>query len=473
MLRVTSSSVVAHELTLMRMAGRPCQTVPPHQQVPSAWTAATIRSVTSALAEGHQDLVEHYVVENLVSRPPTVRTQTGEPSGSCARSGRQPVAAEREQRRPDLDPPAAPGHLGGVVGRVALPTGGRQVLGRDGHRSSERIGSRTNARPLSYGTLSHLCASVAHESASSMPRVSRRRLGTAAAHRPNAPSTCTQAAPSRARAQISAERVDRPGVHVPRLRADDRRAVDSRHLVGAHPALVVDGHPHNPVPAQAEHPECLDQRRVDLVADDDGDRRRPEQAVGFDVPSRLGEHGVPRRRQCGEVGDRRAGRETRCRSVGQPEQVDQPAQGDLLQASPSPARLNGTRISGPRHRRASSPPTRRAANRRRRSRRSVARPSRSSQRTPSRRGDGAPPPGRSARRAVATSNAASAATASACGATDRWGSARQVPDRTVRGITKQGVHRPPPSRLRSCIPRSGDRTTVDRSTAESRIRVTQ
>ena len=32
----TSSSVVAHELTLMRIAVRPCQTVPPHQHVPSA-----------------------------------------------------------------------------------------------------------------------------------------------------------------------------------------------------------------------------------------------------------------------------------------------------------------------------------------------------------------------------------------------------------------------------------------------------
>src|SRR5215510_2753346 len=35
-LRSTSSSVVAHEETLMRIAARPCQIVPPHQQVPSA-----------------------------------------------------------------------------------------------------------------------------------------------------------------------------------------------------------------------------------------------------------------------------------------------------------------------------------------------------------------------------------------------------------------------------------------------------
>ena len=36
-LRSTSSSVVAHEETLIRMAARPCHTVPPHQQVPSSW----------------------------------------------------------------------------------------------------------------------------------------------------------------------------------------------------------------------------------------------------------------------------------------------------------------------------------------------------------------------------------------------------------------------------------------------------
>lgn len=35
-LRSTSASVVAHDDTLIRMAARPCQRVPPHQQVPSS-----------------------------------------------------------------------------------------------------------------------------------------------------------------------------------------------------------------------------------------------------------------------------------------------------------------------------------------------------------------------------------------------------------------------------------------------------
>ena len=54
-------------------------------------------------------------------------------------------------------------------------------------------GSRTMARPLSYGTLSHLCASVAHESARPTPSTRCARPGDAAAHSPKAPSTCTHA----------------------------------------------------------------------------------------------------------------------------------------------------------------------------------------------------------------------------------------------------------------------------------------
>src|SRR5580658_1557962 len=47
-LRSTSSSVVAQQDTLMRMAAWPCHSVPPHQQVPSFWTAATTRLVVAA-----------------------------------------------------------------------------------------------------------------------------------------------------------------------------------------------------------------------------------------------------------------------------------------------------------------------------------------------------------------------------------------------------------------------------------------
>jgi hypothetical protein len=47
-LRSKSSSVVAHEETLIRMATRPCHTVSPNQHVPSAWIALTTRRVVSS-----------------------------------------------------------------------------------------------------------------------------------------------------------------------------------------------------------------------------------------------------------------------------------------------------------------------------------------------------------------------------------------------------------------------------------------
>ncbi len=46
--RSTSSSLVAQEDTSMRVAVWPCQTVPPHQHVPSDWICAIARWVVSA-----------------------------------------------------------------------------------------------------------------------------------------------------------------------------------------------------------------------------------------------------------------------------------------------------------------------------------------------------------------------------------------------------------------------------------------
>ncbi len=53
------------------------------------------------------------------------------------------------------------------------------------------VGSATATTPQSYGVLSHLWPSVAHESARSTPSSRCRRFGAALAHRPKAPSTWT------------------------------------------------------------------------------------------------------------------------------------------------------------------------------------------------------------------------------------------------------------------------------------------
>ena len=64
--RSTSLIVVAQLETEMRIARRPRQAVGPVQQVPSACTAATTASVARVVvAEAHEDLVEHDVVEDL------------------------------------------------------------------------------------------------------------------------------------------------------------------------------------------------------------------------------------------------------------------------------------------------------------------------------------------------------------------------------------------------------------------------
>src|SRR3546814_14109825 len=44
----TSASLVAQELMLIRIAARPFQVVPPHQQVPSSWIAAMTRCVRAS-----------------------------------------------------------------------------------------------------------------------------------------------------------------------------------------------------------------------------------------------------------------------------------------------------------------------------------------------------------------------------------------------------------------------------------------
>ena len=76
--------------------------------------------------------------------------------------------------------------------------------------------SRTNARPLSYGTLSHLCASVAHESACSTPSsemraAARRPPPTARTRRRRAP----RRRPARVRSAIAASGSNAPVFTLP------------------------------------------------------------------------------------------------------------------------------------------------------------------------------------------------------------------------------------------------------------------
>ncbi len=127
------------------------------------------------------------------------------------------------------------------------------------------------------------------------------------------------------------EGVEGTGVHIAGLRAENGRAGDRRQRVGTHPALAVCRHPDHAAASEAEQAEALHQRRMDLVSDHHGHRRRPGQSPLVNVPPGPGQHGVTRRGERGEVGHRRAGHEARDRRGRQAEELDQPALRHLLE----------------------------------------------------------------------------------------------------------------------------------------------
>ena len=199
-----------------------------------------------------------------------------------------------------------------------------------------------------------------------MPSTRWRRRGLAAAHSPKAPSTCSHA-PAAAQRRRSRQRVKRAGVDVAGLGADDRRPVGSAAArrasasarmrpwssAGTSSSAAV------PRPEQAERPVDRD---VPLLAGEDPDRRRARRGRRARRPSR------PRA-------------STWCRAAasavmlapwapvtnpletpfGQPEQLGEPARGNLLDAPRRGGWRRRDRRSDPRPSRASPPRGRRAA----------------------------------------------------------------------------------------------------------------
>ena len=127
-----------------------------------------------------------------------------------------------------------------------------------------------------------------------------------------------------------AHRVERAGVHVPRLGTDDRRPLETGKRVRAHAALVVDRHPHDPVSPKSQHAERLEQRGMGLLAHHHGNRRRREQPVPVGVVAVRKQDRTPGRGERGKVGHRRAGDERRPRIVRQVQGFEHPPQRDLL-----------------------------------------------------------------------------------------------------------------------------------------------
>ena len=130
------------------------------------------------------------------------------------------------------------------------------------------------------------------------------------------------------------ERIERAGVHVAGLRADDRRCIRGadrrRERLRTHPSLFVRSHAHQLTRTDAEHSQGANHRHVHFVADDNAQLRRILQSVGFDVPARPPEKLMSSRGERREVRHVAAGHEGNARVSGQAEQIDEPSPGDLF-----------------------------------------------------------------------------------------------------------------------------------------------
>ena len=110
--------------------------------------------------------------------------------------------------------------------------------------------------------------------------------------------------------------VDRSGVDVPHLTADDQGpgcVLESRFQCrNRHPALIVYIHGVN-LPGHAEKPKRPIDGRVATPADQHPGHRSTEQTVALHIPSGPGQHGVAGGGQAAEVGHRATGGDTgRC-----------------------------------------------------------------------------------------------------------------------------------------------------------------
>ena len=245
--RVTSSSLVRQFETEMRIAARPSHVVPLIHASPLRCTASRTARVVSSSANRSSTWFEHDLVQDLAARQP--RELVGE---ACARAGSSARRARRRPARPSersaaytVKPRARRENSGvqSIASRVACSSATRYSASSPSRRDAAS-GCATNASPQSYGTLSHLCASVAQESASldavdEVPERGRRRGPEPERAVDVEPRACVVRS-----ARDLAQRIDGARVHLAHLRADDRRAVEAgerrRERAGPHPALLVD-----------------------------------------------------------------------------------------------------------------------------------------------------------------------------------------------------------------------------------------
>ena len=203
------------------------------------------RLVVASSPNAEEDLVQDDLVEDLATRDARALRRTPARGRSSGRRGSATPARPSERSAAyTANAARAPRELRRPVHRVAVA-----FSSTTRYSATRRIaarcasGSATNASPQSYGTLSHLCASVAHESARSTPR---RAAAATVTSRPEAERPVEVepgAGPRRGRRSRGA---DRPRRRSPRRPARRRSpGLHRRDRLGErvrpHPSLLVLG----------------------------------------------------------------------------------------------------------------------------------------------------------------------------------------------------------------------------------------
>ena len=189
--RSMSASVVRQLETETRIAARPSHVVPPIHASPLCWTCASTALVVASSPKRNSTWLittslrssqpgsDETAVAKRVARSQQRSTRSATPSRPSERSAAYTVSARARRDDSGVQSAASRPHS-------PCPSKYDAFMVMDAMCASGRA---QKASPQSYGTLSHLCPSVAHESASATPSTRRRRSGLTAAHSPNAPST--------------------------------------------------------------------------------------------------------------------------------------------------------------------------------------------------------------------------------------------------------------------------------------------
>ena len=314
----------------MRIAARPLQKVPPHQQVPSR---CTLRITSAVVASSPNATSTWLSTTSLRISHPDSRSRSANRRAwrqLCSTSSSTPSRPSDAIAAQILDPAHAAARLRRELVRIAAgPVG--EIVRLHRHRAAERAGVAHDGETAVVGHVEPLVG------------VGRPRVGVLdTGGEPAEPARRSRPQAERSvhvdpdvagadRVAHRAHRIEGTGVHVPGLSAHDRRPPEARQGVRAHPAFGVDRHAQDPVAPEPEHSERLEQRGMGLLARHHGDRRRFAEPVPVDVVTVREQHRAPGRGERGEIRHGRAGDERGSRVRGQVQSLQHPPHRDPLQ----------------------------------------------------------------------------------------------------------------------------------------------